>query len=82
MRARGRYNARPALAAYVADLHLLGRHRDADATLENALRRGWLRKRETFDVPPFGRAYIRALNRMLEKGGYRSPKSESTVSTI
>ena len=45
VRARGRYNARPALAAYVADLHLLGRHRDADATLKNALRRGWLRKR-------------------------------------
>ena len=36
----------------------------------------------SFDVPPFGRAYIRALNRMLKKGGYRSPKSERTVSTI
>jgi len=82
VRARGRTNARPALAAYVADLHTLGRHRDADATLENALRHGWLRKREYFDVAPFGRAYIRVLNRMLEKGGYRSPNNARTVSTI
>jgi hypothetical protein len=82
VRLRGRANARPALAAYVADLHSLGRHRDADATLQTALRRGWLRKKQYFDVPPFGRAYIRRLNEMLEKGGYLSPKSERTVSTI
>lgn len=71
VRARGRRNARPALAAYVADLHLLGRHRDADATLRKALRRGWLDRRGRYDFPPFRRAYIRQLNTMLTKGGYR-----------
>jgi hypothetical protein len=80
LRYRGRYDIRPELAAYVADLHSLGRHAEADAVLRRALRRGELR-RFRYDFGPTGRAFIRALDRDLRAGGYMSRNSASTAST-
>jgi hypothetical protein len=60
----------PALGAYAADLHHLGRHAEARRIVRRALRRGELRRRHKFDLGPFGRAYVRELNRLLRRGGY------------
>jgi hypothetical protein len=48
-------HSRPALAAYVADLHRLGRHRVAKRVLKNA---------------HAGKKFVRELNRLLRAGGY------------
>ncbi len=63
-------NVRPPLAGYVADLHRLRQHRHARAVLEHALRRGFLRRRSRYEVGPYGRAYVRRLQRMLRAGGF------------
>lgn len=60
----------PALGAYAADLHHLGRHREARRVVARALARGELRRKEKFDLGPFGRAYVRRLDTILRKGGY------------
>jgi hypothetical protein len=60
----------PALGAYAADLHHLGRHAEARRVVARALRRGELRRRHTSDLGPFGRAYVRRLNAILRNGGY------------
>jgi hypothetical protein len=60
----------PALGAYAADLHHLGRHAEARRIVRRALRRGELRRRHPFDLGPFGRAYVRQLNALLRRGGY------------
>jgi hypothetical protein len=67
---RTRHDSRPALAAYVADLHRLGRHRQARRVVRTALRRGELRRRQRFDIGPFDAAFVRKLNRLLRTGGY------------
>jgi hypothetical protein len=67
---RAGYDPRPALAAYVADLHRLGRHRQAHRVVRGALRRGELRRRQRYDIGPFGAAFVRRLNRLLRTGGY------------
>ena len=61
---------RPAIAAYVADLHRLGHHREARRVLLRALRRGELDRHSRYEEGPFGRAFMRELNRMLRAGGY------------
>jgi hypothetical protein len=58
------------LAAYVADLHQLGRHADARRAVRRALRRGELRRHHRTDLGPFGRAYVRRLTAILRSGGY------------
>jgi hypothetical protein len=60
----------PALGAYAADLHHLGRHAEARRIVARALRRGELRRRSRFDLGPFGRAYVRRLDVLLRRGGY------------
>jgi hypothetical protein len=60
----------PALGAFAADLHHLGRHREARRVVRLALRRGELRRRHKFDLGPFGRAYVRRLDHILRSGGY------------
>lgn len=60
----------PALGAYAADLHHLGRHAEARRIVARALKRGELRRRHKFDLGPFGRAYVRELNKLLRVGGY------------
>jgi hypothetical protein len=65
-----RHDTWAALAAYVADLHRLGRHRQARRAVRGALRRGELRRRHRYDIGPFGTAFVRRLNRMLRTGGY------------
>jgi len=60
----------PALGAYAADLHHLGRHAEARRVVSRALRRGELRRRHPFDLGPFGRAYVRRLDAILRHGGY------------
>jgi len=60
----------PALGAYAADLHHLGRHSFARRVVARALARGELRRRHKFDLGPFGRAYVRRLNAILRAGGY------------
>lgn len=60
----------PALGAYAADLHHLGRHGEARRVVAGALRRGELRRRHAFDLGPFGRAYVRRLDLILRRGGY------------
>ena len=67
---RTRHVSRPALAAYVADLHLLGRHQRARHIVRTALRSGELRRRHRYDIGPFGVAFVRRLNRLLRTGGY------------
>lgn len=62
---------RGALAAVVADHYLLGRGAAARALLRKALKKGTLRRRASFDPPPYGKAYIRALLRHLKRTGYR-----------
>jgi hypothetical protein len=63
-------SVRTALAAYVADLHHLGRHAQARRVLAAALARGELKRRSPEDFGPFGQAYVRALDRMLRLRGY------------
>jgi hypothetical protein len=60
----------PALGAYAADLHHLGRHREARRVVRRALRRGELRRPDRFELGPFGRAYVRRLDAILRSGGY------------
>jgi hypothetical protein len=67
---RGRDNVRPVLAAYAAELHRLGQHRQARRVVDRALRRGLLKRRRSFEFGPFGKAYVLRLNRMLREGGY------------
>jgi hypothetical protein len=62
---------RGALAAVVADQYLLGRGGEAKKLLKKALKKGVLRKKSSFDVPPYGKAYIRSLLRLLKRTGYR-----------
>jgi hypothetical protein len=69
-RYRGRYDVRPALGAYVADLYSLGRGAQARHVLTRALRSGWLGRRDRYDFGPFGHAYIRSLNHLLRQYGY------------
>jgi hypothetical protein len=63
-------SVRTALAAYVADLHHLGRHAQARRVLAAALARGELKRRSPEDFGPFGQAYVRVLDRMLRLRGY------------
>jgi hypothetical protein len=76
-----RYRARSAFAAYIADLHSLGRHAEAERTLRHALAAGRLRRQGRYDLGPWGRAFVRRLERMLRAGGYLSRNSASTAST-
>ena len=59
-----------ALTPYAADLCLLDRCGEGFRLVRVAIRRGELDRRSLFDVPPHGRAYLRALKRFLRRTGY------------
>jgi hypothetical protein len=65
---RQRFDLRGAVAAYVADLYLLGRPHQARRELDRALHRGDLRGDPIWKT---GRAFTRALLRFLHRHGYR-----------
>jgi hypothetical protein len=70
-RARKEGDPRGIVAAYVADLWLLGRKGEANRFLRRALRRGDLRSQFADDTLwKSGRAYIRDLKRFLRRHGY------------
>jgi hypothetical protein len=79
MRERSRESAevRGLLAAWLADMYLLGREDEGWQTLEGAYRRGELGPKQSLAGWPQGRAYIRALRTFLRKTGYaaRTPPS-------
>jgi hypothetical protein len=59
------------LTPYVADQCLLRRCRRGLAAVQRAYRRGELSRRPGgYDLPPYGKAYIRALVRFLGRSGY------------
>jgi hypothetical protein len=58
------------LAAWAADMHLLGRGQEAWSRLEQAYRRGDLGPRPSLAGWPQGRAYLRALRALLRRAGY------------
>lgn len=58
------------LATWVADQCLLGQCERGLRYVLRAQRRGELRRHGRYDFPPFGRAYIRKLKRLLRQGGY------------
>jgi hypothetical protein len=64
------------LAAYIADEHLLGRQRAADAFLQHELRAGRLR---TVTPWPGGKAYIKLLKKDLRSWGYSGPRTGATL---
>ncbi len=65
---------RGVLAAWLADMHLLGREEEGWRRLEQAYRRGDLGPRPALAGWPQGRAYLRALRSFLVRTGYaRSP---------
>lgn len=66
---RKRLGVRSALAAYVAELYLLDRNKQARRTLRSALRTGVLEPTR-FDAGPFGRKFIRNLKRHLRRWDY------------
>ncbi|HEX2129495.1 MAG TPA: hypothetical protein VHF58_09800 [Solirubrobacterales bacterium] len=66
---RKRLGVRSALAAYVADLYLLGGKRDANRVLKDALEKGVL-ERNRFGPGPWGRKFVRHLKRTLDRFGY------------
>lgn len=70
VRARSVQEARAQLASYVADLCLLGRCRKGLRLVNRLHRRGELRKGRQYDYPPYGRAYVRKLKRVLRRWGY------------
>jgi hypothetical protein len=67
---RKRADVRGALAAWTADMQLLGRGDEASMQLQAADRRGELGPREGLAGWPQGKAYLRALNGFLRKLGY------------
>jgi len=67
---RKRIGLRPALAAYIADLYLLGKRPVAKRRLDKALDKGLLGRQNPFDVGPFGRKFIRDLKHQLSRWGY------------
>ncbi|WP_027007160.1 hypothetical protein [Conexibacter woesei] len=64
------------LAAYIADEHLLGRQRAADAFLQHELRAGRLR---TVKPWPGGKAYIKLLKKDLRSWGYSGSRTGATL---
>lgn len=67
---KDRLLARGTLAPLIADRYLLGQGGRARRTLDDALRRGYLRGTRGDGIPD-GRAYVRALLRFLRRTGYR-----------
>jgi len=72
-----REDPRGVLAAWLADMHLLGREDEGWRELERAYRTGELGPKQSLADWPQGRAYIRALRAFLRKTGYvaRTPPS-------
>ena len=65
-----RADVRGVLAAWTADMQLLGRGEEASMQLQAAFRRGELGPREDLAGWPQGKAYLRALDEFLQKLGY------------
>ena len=68
---RRKLGVRTALAAYIADLYSLDNDEKAKGVLNKALHRGLLDRQTRFDTGPFGKRFIRHLNRTLDSFGYR-----------
>jgi hypothetical protein len=68
---RRKLGVRTALAAYVADLYSADLDEKAKRVLRKALHRGLLDRQTRFDTGPFGKRFIRNLNRTLDEFGYR-----------
>lgn len=66
---RKRLGVRSALAAYVADIYLLGDNKRARQELRKALEAGVLDKTR-FGPGPWGRKFVRHLKRTLDRFGY------------
>jgi hypothetical protein len=69
-KAKGKRSMEPlgALAAWVADMEVLGEGDKADAELKTALKRGWLKTLKGWSS---GRKFVRELDAFLKKTGYR-----------
>lgn len=67
---RQRFGVRAALAAYVADLYRLGREQKVEKVLRSALRRGLLEPTRFDTFGPFGKKFVRKLERRLQRWGY------------
>jgi hypothetical protein len=68
-RKRDGFDVRGIVAAYVADLYLLGSTKTADKVLQGALRRGELNQPRRTGYAT-GRSYVRRLKKLLKKLGY------------
>lgn len=71
VRNRDPFNYRGAVASLTADRCLLGRCSAALHSVRRLLRAGRLDKHGRYDYSPWGRAYVRKLNRVLRRFGYR-----------
>jgi subtilisin-like proprotein convertase family protein len=67
---RRRFEARGLLAAYMADMYLLGRDAEGWRMLERAYARGDLGRRRSTDGYPVGRTYLSKLRAFLRGLGY------------
>ncbi|HST68800.1 MAG TPA: hypothetical protein VLI94_03980 [Solirubrobacterales bacterium] len=69
-RARGDGDVRGILATLVADKCLLGRCASGFKVVRRAIRSGFVRRRDRYEIGPHGDRYLRELDRFLSRLGY------------